>query len=97
MAKATGHVSRLPRTTPRDVKQEHKAGWRRVTVVFYTREADWVDETTKNLKRAGNEKANRSLVVREGMMKLQEELKGKSAKETLDYFNDRQRERVAHP
>jgi hypothetical protein len=50
---------------------------------------------SKVLQLAGNPKANRSLVVREAILRLQEEIKGKNPQETLRYFTERQAKRVA--
>ena len=63
-----------------------KKGYRVVAVSLYTPEAEWLDHITQVLKRAGNPKANRSLVIREAISRLQEDLQEKSPEETLHYF-----------
>ena len=47
--------------------ERRKPGYRVVTVSLYTPEAEWVDHMTQMLQRAGNPKANRSLVIREAI------------------------------
>jgi hypothetical protein len=51
-----------------------KRGYRVVAMSLYTAEAEWVDYITRTLQQAGNPKANRSLVIREAILRLQEEL-----------------------
>ncbi len=45
-----------------------------VAVSLYTPEADWIDQITEALQKAGSPKANRSLVVREAILRLQESI-----------------------
>jgi dienelactone hydrolase len=71
-----------------------KKGYRVVAVSLYTPEADWIEETTQALKRAGNQKANRSLVVREAILRLQESLQNKSPDELLADFTEREAKRA---
>jgi hypothetical protein len=68
---------------------EPKKGYRVVPVSLYTPEAEWLDRTCQVLKQAGNPKANRSLVVREAIHRLEEELREKSPEEVLRYFVER--------
>ena len=63
-----------------------KQGYRMVTVSLYVPEADWIDHISQLLKQIGNPKANRSLVVREAIYQLQQELTGKSPEEVLQHF-----------
>lgn len=72
-----------------------KRGYRVVAVSLYTPEAEWIDHTFKALQRAGNPKANRSLVVREAILRLQEELRDKSPEEVMRYFIEHQSKRAA--
>lgn len=65
-----------------------------VAVSLYTPEADWVDQTTKMLQRAGNPKANRSLVVREAILRLQQELAEKSPDEIVKDFTEHHARRM---
>ena len=53
---------------------------------LYAREAQWVDETTQVLRRAGIPKASRSLVIREAILGLGEALAEKSPDQILQYF-----------
>ena len=69
------------------------AGYRVIAVSIYTPEADWIDQTTQALKQAGNQKANRSLVVREAILRLQESLEGKSAPDVLTNFTEHEARR----
>ena len=69
---------------------DQKKGYRVVAISLYTPEAEWIDYLTHVLQRAGNPKANRSLVIREAIAQLQENLAGKSPDETLHYFTERQ-------
>ena len=69
---------------------DQKKGYRVVAISLYTPEAEWIDYLTHVLQRAGNPKANRSLVIREAIAQLQENLAGKSPDETLHYFIERQ-------
>lgn len=77
-----------------DSKAEKK-GYRVVPASLYTPEANWLDQIADALKRAGNPKANRSMVIREAIYRLQEELTDKSPEEVLQYFIDRHRKAEA--
>jgi len=80
---------------PHRLEDNHaqKKGYRVVAVSLYTPEADWIDQAAKELQEAGNLKANRSLVVREAILRLQAELRGKTAPEVLQNFNQHQSKR----
>jgi hypothetical protein len=71
-----------------------KKGYRVVAVSLYTPEADWIDQAAKALQEAGNSKANRSLVVREAILRLQGELQDKTSAEVLHNFNQYHAKRV---
>jgi len=71
-----------------------KPGYRVVAVSLYTPEAEWIDQLTRALQLAGNTKANRSLVVREAILRLQEELAAKEPGEILSDFTTRQARRA---
>jgi len=66
-----------------------------VAVSLYLPEAEWIDRVTADMQKAGNPKANRSLVVREALLRLQEELQGKIPEEVLKDFTERQARRCA--
>jgi hypothetical protein len=68
-------------------------GYRVVAVSLYTPEADWIDEIALMLRCSGNPKANRSLVVREAILRLQEDLHHKDPAAVLRDFIDRQAKR----
>ena len=71
-----------------------KTGYRVVAFSLYSPEADWVDQVTRALQLAGNSKANRSLVVREAILRLQDELKEKNPAEILTDFTTHQAKRA---
>ena len=91
-------LERVRETAPRpnparllDNEENQPKGYRVVPASLYTPEANWVDEITEALKRAGNPKANRSMVIREAIFSLQRELSGKTDEEVLEYFIQRHR------
>ena len=63
--------------------------YRVVAVSLYEEQADAADRITAALQRSGWPKANRSLVIREALMRLADELGGKSSDEIFSYFIDR--------
>lgn len=93
LAKAQQTVRSPQPARLRDAGQT-KTGYRVVAFSLYTPEADWIDQVTRALQLAGNAKANRSLVVREAIHRLQNELKEKSPAEILTDFTTRQAKRA---
>lgn len=85
---------RQPRPARLLEAETKKQSYRVVAVNLYTSEAEWVDQLTRVLQRAGNPKANRSLVVREAVARLQEDLQDKSPAEALQSFIERHVKRV---
>jgi hypothetical protein len=83
-----------PQPNPRRLldDQSQKKGYRVVPASLYTPEANWIDHITALLKRAGNPKANRSMVIREAIYRLQKDLDDKSPEEILHYFIERHRQ-----
>ncbi len=73
-----------------------KKSYKIVAVSLYTPEAEWVDEATNTLRKAGNPKANRSLVVREAILRLQEALKDKKPEDVLKDFTIHESRRSPH-
>jgi hypothetical protein len=69
--------------------------YRVIAISLYVPEAEWVDEATKMLQFGGNSKANRSLVVREAILRLQEDLRGKTPQEILHSFVEHEARRKA--
>jgi hypothetical protein len=61
---------------------------------LYPAQINWVEELATTLRNAGNPMANRSLIVREAILRLQEELRGKTAQEIFRDFNSRQEKRA---
>ena len=84
---------RDPTPSNRQRSQEKSKGYRVVAVSLYTPEADWIDQIALMLRCSGNPKANRSLVVREGILRLQEDLREKDPAAVLRDFIDRQAKR----
>ncbi len=68
--------------------------YRVVAISLFDREADEADRCADILKRAGWPKANRSLVVREALRRLQEDLAGKDDERVFRYFVDRSANRM---
>ena len=63
--------------------------YRVIAVSLYDGEATAADRITDILRRGGWPKANRSLVIREALLRLEEELSAKSPEEIFRYFVDR--------
>lgn len=81
--------------TPQTISAElPKSSYKVVAVSLYTPEADWIDQTTKVLQLAGNPKANRSLVVREAILRLQQQLQEKSPDEIVRDFTEHHAQRM---
>ena len=93
LAKAQQNV-RSPEPSRLRESARSKPGYRVVAVSLYTPEADWIDQITRSLQLAGNAKANRSLVVREAILRLQEEIAAKGPGEILMDFTTRQARRA---
>ena len=77
-------------------KQDSKS-YRVVAVSLYVDEAQAADRLTGILQHGGWPKANRSLVIREALIKLEEELAGMSAEQVFQYFASRLAKRAAAP
>ena len=63
--------------------------YRVIAVSLYDEEATAADRITETLRRGGWPKANRSLVIREAVLRLEEELSDKSPEDIFRYFIDR--------
>ena len=94
VARAT-ETLRTPQPARLEEAARKKRGYRVVAVSLYTPESEWIDYLTQILQRAGNPKANRSLVVREAILELQEELKEKDPQEISRHFLERHARRAA--
>jgi hypothetical protein len=86
-------AARATNRSDRETDREKPKGYRVVAVSLYTPEADWIDEVVLMLQRSGNPKANRSLVVREAILRLQEDLRAKVPGDVLHNFTARQAKR----
>jgi hypothetical protein len=62
---------------------------------FLMPEADAADHFTAVLREAGGPKANRTLVIREALLRLADELQGKSSEEIFRYFLERYARRAS--
>ena len=82
-------------TLQRHVTASHERPYRILAVSLYTTEADAADRLTDMLRRGGWPKANRSLVIREALLRLDEELASKPADEIVRNFTDRHARRAA--
>ena len=71
--------------------------YRVIAVSLYEDEAAEVERMTAILRRGGWPKANRSLVIREALLRLEDELSGKSAEDVFRYFMDRYARRAGQP
>ncbi len=79
---------------PRLLGPGQKKGYRIVAVSLYLPEVEWIDRATRNLQQAGNPKANRSMVVREAILRLQAEVGAMSAEDLLANFTEHQAKRT---
>jgi len=71
-----------------------RGAYRVVTVSLYEHEAAEADRLTDVLRRAGWPKANRSLIVREAVLLLEQDLAGKDDEGVFRYFVDRYARRL---
>ena len=85
---------RVPAPSRLEADRVKPKGYRVVAVSLYTPEANWIDKAAAELQKAGNPKANRSLVVREAILRLQEEVGAKDPGQMLKDFSDRQAKRA---
>jgi hypothetical protein len=76
------------------VAKPNPSPYRVLTISLYQAEAEAADRLTDILQCGGWPRANRSLVIREALIKLEEELSGKSAEEVFRYFTDRHAKRA---
>lgn len=81
-------------TLQRHVTASHERPYRILAVSLYTTEAEAADRLTAILRRGGWPKANRSLVIREALLRLEEDLAGRPAEEIFRYFTDRHARRA---
>jgi hypothetical protein len=93
-AKETGRRPEAPSALERGGESK-KLGYKVISVSFYTPEFEWIDRMTRALQRAGNPKANRSFVIREGVQRLMESMSNKSEGEMLQDFIEQQAKRTA--
>jgi hypothetical protein len=74
--------------------QDNTKPYRVVAISLCSNEADEADRVTEVLRRAGWPKANRSLVIREALFRLHDDLAGRSSEDIYRYFVERQAERA---
>ena len=77
------------------MSQVTKAQYRVIATSLLSTDVDEADRVADVLRKEGWPNANRSLVVREALARLSEELHGKSAEEIFRYFIDRRGRRIA--
>ncbi len=83
------YVAALPSQTFDAAARDFLAGMTdRYAVSLYEQDLHEADRITDVLRRAGWPKANRSLVMREALARLERELAGKSPEEIFRYFVD---------
>ena len=88
-------TGREPQTSAQDGTADRtRRPYRVVAVSLYQAEVNEADRCTDALKRAGWPKANRSLVIREAVMLLQEALAGKDDERVFRYFVERHARRA---
>src|SRR4051812_8398566 len=95
LAERAAARTRQPKPARLADEQTRKPGYRVVPVSLYVPEAEWLDTVSKALKGDGNPKANRSLIVREAIHRLQDDLEGKTPDEVLRYFIEQHTKRAA--
>ena len=66
-----------------------------ITVSLYQTDMQWLDLVTRLLQRGGNSKANRSFVVREALLRLEEALRGMGPEDLVRDFAERHVQRLA--
>lgn len=86
-------TARVPMPSRLDADRVKPKSYRVIAVSLYNPEADWLDKAASALQGAGNPKANRSLVVREAILRLQEEVNAKAPTDLLRDFSERQAKR----
>ena len=84
---------RFPTPSRLEVDRVKPKSYRVIAVSLYTPEADWLDRIAGDLQRAGNPKVNRSLVVREAILRLQEQVNSKDPMHVLKDFTERHAKR----
>jgi len=75
--------------------QVTRAHYRVIATSLLSTNIDEVDRVADVLREEGWPHANRSLVIREAIARLSEDLHGKTAEEIFRYFIDRRGRRIA--
>jgi len=83
----------LPNLTSKSSSKSYRV----VAVSLYDEELAAANRLADILRRGGWPKANRSLVMREALIRLEEELVGMSVEDVFHYFANRQAKRAAAP
>lgn len=86
-----------PGESPTLTSKPSSKSYRVIAVSLYDEELTAADRLTAILRRGGWPKANRSLVMREALIRLEEELVGMSIEDVFHYFANRQAKRAAAP
>lgn len=74
---------------------DRQKSYKVVAISMYVSDAAEADRLTEILRRAGWPKANRSLVLREALLELQEGLADKSDEQIFQFFLDRFKARAS--
>lgn len=74
---------------------DRQKSYKVVAISMYVSDAAEADRLTGILRRTGWPKANRSLVLREALLELQEDLADKSDEEIFQFFLDRFKARAS--
>ena len=77
------------------MRQLTKAQYRVIAASLLSTDIDEADRVADALREEGWPHANRSLVIREALARLSEDLDGKTADEVFRYFIDRRGRRIA--
>jgi hypothetical protein len=74
--------------------ESEKKGYRIVAVSLYTQETTWIDAIVDKIKEGGYPKANRSLVVREAIIRFHEATQGMTPAELVNDLTHHDRKRM---
>lgn len=85
---------RTPQPQRLDEPEKQRREVKAIAYSLYPAQIDWIEQIARDLRKAGNPMANRSFVVREAILRLKAELKGKSPQEVNRDFYIQQEKRA---
>lgn len=85
---------RRRREAPQGKKDKRPPGYKVLGISIYEKESVWIDRITELLRTAGKPRANRSMVIREAILRLQQEIQSETPQDVLRYFNERESARL---